>query len=126
MGIQVSFNADLVTCSAVLTVLLVHQNLKRVHLVVLKGLSNLLAHLLVRQLSVHEAAGENIGLSKYRYRLSAGPTTVCVGGGVVVPAGAALLHHLGSMVAGQFAEAIVAIDDRPVHDLSVPQHEVSV
>lgn len=40
-----------------LTVLLVHQNLEGVHLIVLEGLSNLFAHLLVRQLAVHEAAG---------------------------------------------------------------------
>lgn len=45
--------------SVALTVFLVHQDLEGVHLVVLKGLSDLLTHLLVRQLSVHEAAGEN-------------------------------------------------------------------
>lgn len=42
-----------------LTVFLVHQNLKRVHLIVLKRLSDLLCHVFVRQLPVHEAAGEN-------------------------------------------------------------------
>lgn len=42
---------------AVLTVFLVHQNLERVHLIVLKSLSNLLAHVLVCQLSIHEAVG---------------------------------------------------------------------
>ena len=47
-------------------------------------------------------------------------------GVVFVPAGAALLHDLGSMVTGQFAEAVVAVDDRPVDDLSVSQHEISI
>lgn len=44
----------------VLTVLLVHQDLEGVHLVVLEGLANLFAHLLVRQLSIHEAAGDTM------------------------------------------------------------------
>lgn len=44
----------------------------------------------------------------------------------VLPAGAALLHDLGPMVTRQFAEAVVAVDDGPVHDLSVPQHEVRI
>ncbi len=48
---------------------------------------------------------------------------VCV---CALPAGAALLHDLGSVVTGQFAEAIVAVDDGPVDDLSVSQHEVCV
>lgn len=47
-------------------------------------------------------------------------------GGSEVPAGAALLHDLCSVVAGQSAEAVVAVDDGPVQDLSVPQNEVSV
>ena len=45
---------------------------------------------------------------------------------VLGPAGAALLHDLCSVVTGQFAEAVVAVDDRPVDDLSVPQHEVRI
>lgn len=43
-----------------------------------------------------------------------------------LPAGAALLHHLCSVVARQLAEAIVAVDDGPVHDLSVSQNKVGV
>lgn len=43
-----------------------------------------------------------------------------------LPAGAALLHHLRSVVARQLAEAIVAVDDGPVHDLSVSQDKVGV
>lgn len=43
-----------------------------------------------------------------------------------LPAGAALLHHLGSVVARQLAEAIVAVDDGPVHYLSVSQNKVGV
>lgn len=114
----------------VLTVFLVHQNLKRVHLVVLEGLSNLLTHLFVCQLSIHEAAGENKHSPSSADRQSPAltdPTTNCsVCGCVVVPAGAALLHDLGPMVTGQFAEAIVAVDDRPVDDLSVPQHKIGI
>lgn len=110
----------------VLTVFLVHQNLKRVHLVALKGQSNLLARLLVCQLSVHEAAGENIVLPVLTLRQPSAITDAGVCGGAVVPAGAALLHDLGSMVTRQFAEAIVAVDNRPVHYLSVPQHEIGI
>lgn len=44
----------------------------------------------------------------------------------VVPAGAALLHDLGPVVTGQFAEAVVAVDDGPVYNLSVPQDKVGV
>lgn len=43
-----------------------------------------------------------------------------------LPAGAALLHHLCSVVARQLAEAIVAVDDGPVHDLSISQNKVGV
>lgn len=43
-----------------------------------------------------------------------------------LPAGAALLHHLCPVVARQLAEAIVAVDDGPVHDLSVSQNKVGV
>lgn len=45
---------------------------------------------------------------------------------VVVPAGAALLHDLSTMVAREFTEAIIAIDDRPLHDLSVSQHKIGI
>lgn len=63
--------------------------------------------------------------SQYNHQLSlVQHQCVCVC--TVVPARAALLHDLGSVVTGQFAEAIVAVDDRPVHDLSVPQYEVGI
>lgn len=44
----------------------------------------------------------------------------------LLPASAALLHDLGTMVAGQLTKAIIAVDDGPVYDLSVPQHKVCV
>lgn len=43
-----------------------------------------------------------------------------------LPAGAALLHHLGAVEAGQLAEAVVAVDDGPLHDLSVPDQEAGL
>lgn len=43
-----------------------------------------------------------------------------------LPAGAALLHHLGTVEAGQLAESIVAVDDGPLHDLSVPDQEAGL
>lgn len=47
-------------------------------------------------------------------------------GWVDVPACAALLHDLRSMVTRELAEAIVAVDDWPVHNLSIPQHKVCI
>lgn len=43
-----------------------------------------------------------------------------------LPAGAAFLHHLRPVVPRQLAEAIVAVDDGPVHYLSVAQDKVGV
>lgn len=43
-----------------------------------------------------------------------------------LPAGAALLHHLGAVEAGQLAESVVAVDDGPLHDLSVPDQEAGL
>lgn len=106
-----------------LTVLLVHQDLEGVHLVALEGLSDLLTHLLVRQLSVHEA----VGVQKYGSEPTDCRICVCVFVRArQVPASAALLHDLGPVVARQFAEAVVAVDDGPVHDLGVPQNKVGV
>lgn len=45
---------------------------------------------------------------------------------LLLPAGAAFLHHLCSVVPGQLAEAIVAVDDGPVHNLGISQHKVGV
>lgn len=46
--------------------------------------------------------------------------------GACLPAGAALLHDLGAVEAGQLAEAVVAVDDGPLHDLSVPYEEAGL
>lgn len=43
-----------------------------------------------------------------------------------LPAGAAFLHHLCSVVPGQLAETIVAVDDGPVHNLGVSQDKVGI
>lgn len=43
-----------------------------------------------------------------------------------LPAGAAFLHHLCSVVPGQLAETIVAVDDGPVHNLGISQDKVGV
>ena len=43
-----------------------------------------------------------------------------------LPAGAALLHHLGAVEARQFAESVVAVDDGPLHDLSVAYQEAGL
>ena len=43
-----------------------------------------------------------------------------------LPAGAALLHHLGPVVPRQLAETIIAVDNGPVHDLSISQHKVGI
>ena len=45
---------------------------------------------------------------------------------MTIPASAALLHDLSTMVARQLAEAIVTVDDGPVYDLSVSQNKVGV
>lgn len=37
-----------------------------------------------------------------------------------------LLHHLGSVVAGDFAKRFVTIDDRVVDNLSVSQEETAI
>lgn len=42
------------------------------------------------------------------------------------PAGAALLHDLSSVEARQLAEPIIAVDDRPLHDLGVSQQEAGL
>lgn len=43
-----------------------------------------------------------------------------------LPAGAALLHDLSSVEARQLAEAVIAVDHRPLHDLSVSQEEAGL
>lgn len=47
-------------------------------------------------------------------------------GWACLPAGAALLHHLGAVEAGQLAEAVIAVDDGPLHDLSVAYEEAGL
>lgn len=44
----------------------------------------------------------------------------------LLPASAAFLHDFSTVVAGKLTEAIIAVNDGPVYDLSVPQHKVSV
>lgn len=44
----------------------------------------------------------------------------------VLPAGAALLHDLSTVVSRQFAESIVTVDNGPVHDLSITQHKICI
>lgn len=43
-----------------------------------------------------------------------------------LPAGAALLHHLGAVEAGQLAESVIAVDHGPLHDLSVAYEEAGL
>lgn len=43
-----------------------------------------------------------------------------------LPAGAALLHDLGAVEARQFAESVIAVDDGPLHDLSVAYEEAGL
>lgn len=43
-----------------------------------------------------------------------------------LPDGAALLHHLRSVEARQFAESVIAVDDGPLHDLSVAYEEAGL
>lgn len=43
-----------------------------------------------------------------------------------LPAGAALVHHLSTVVSRQFAESIITVDDGPVHNLSISQHKVCI
>lgn len=40
-----------------------------------------------------------------------------------VPARAALVHDLGSVISGELAESIVAVNNRPLHDLRISQQE---
>ncbi len=81
---------------ALLTVLLVEQDLKLLRLVLVQRGVDLLDGGLVRELAVHEAH----------------------------PAG--LLHHLGPVVARRLAEGLVAVDDGVVNDLGVGQQEARV
>lgn len=43
-----------------------------------------------------------------------------------LPDGAALLHHLGPVEPRQLAESVIAVDDGPLHDLSVPYEEAGL
>lgn len=43
-----------------------------------------------------------------------------------LPDGAALLHHLGPVEPGQFAESVIAVDDGPLHDLGVAYEEAGL
>lgn len=43
-----------------------------------------------------------------------------------LPAGAAFLHHLCSVVPRQLAETIVAVDNGPVNYLSISQDKVGI
>lgn len=43
-----------------------------------------------------------------------------------LPDGAALLHHLGPVEPRQFAESVIAVDDGPLHDLSVAYEEAGL
>lgn len=40
-----------------------------------------------------------------------------------VPASAALLHHLSPVEAGQLAESVITVNNRPLYDLGVPQEK---
>lgn len=42
------------------------------------------------------------------------------------PARAALLHDFSTMVTGQLAESIVAVDNRPIHNLGITQNKIGV
>lgn len=80
----------------VLTVFFVEQNLELVLRVAVEAMFELSDGGPVRELAVHEAAA------------------------------AALLHHFGPVVAGDFAESLRAVHDRVVHDLGVRQQEAAV
>lgn len=41
----------------------------------------------------------------------------------VSPARAAPVHDFGSVVSGQFTEPVIAVNNRPVHDLRISQQE---
>lgn len=42
------------------------------------------------------------------------------------PACAALLHDFSTMVTRQLAESIIAVDNRPIHNLGIPQNKIGV
>lgn len=44
----------------------------------------------------------------------------------LLPARAALLHHLSPVEARQFAESVIAVNYRPLHDLGVSQEEAGL
>lgn len=42
------------------------------------------------------------------------------------PASAALLHDFSTMVTRQLAESIIAVDNRPIHNLGIAQNKIGV
>lgn len=42
------------------------------------------------------------------------------------PASAALLHDFSTMVTRQLAESIIAVDNRPIHNLGITQNKICV
>ncbi len=44
----------------------------------------------------------------------------------LIPACAAFLHDLSTVVAGQLAKSIITVNDGPVYDLGISQHKVCV
>lgn len=76
--------------------LFVEQNLVAANCVILETLLHLADHLFVCQLAVHKAAA------------------------------ARLLHHLGAIVAGNFAKTLTTVDDRVVDDFGVCKQQTGV
>lgn len=109
-----------------LTVLGVEQHLVELRVVVVKGLSDFVHHLLICQVTIHEAVKDSrtqwfihsFGHSVLYCIYSVAPS--------ILLAGAALVHDLRSVVSRELAETVIAVNHRPVDNLRVSQQEAGL
>lgn len=112
-----------------LTVLGVEQHLVELRLMVVKGLPDFVHHLLVCQVTVHEAVKDSRTQwfihsfihSLYCTVFILEPLTPSI-----LLAGAALVHDFRSVVSRQLAETVIAVNHRPVDNLRVSQQEAGL
>lgn len=72
-----------------------------------------------------ESQSKNVTFSRMKRR-SASSWRRSLGRGAGLPAGAAPLHDLGAVEARQLAEAVIAVDHGPLHDLGVAYEEAGL